>query len=205
MSFAARRLARPLASAAVTRNTRAAATAAATQPSTTSTSTSSKPATPRMALSTYNPDRFVSAMERFFDDLEPRWARTGTALLPARLNAGITGGGKLATWRPTCDVRETDQSFLIHAEVPGAKKEDIKLELDGNTLRISGEVKEEKVSKTDTYYHSERSYGNFTRSFALPDNADLDKVKAEHLNGVLTVTVPKKPVNEPPKRSITVQ
>ena len=159
-----------------------------------------------MALSSYNPDRFLSVMERFFDDLEPRWARPGNgsaALTPAARLSGT--GGKLSTWRPSCDVRETEQAYVIQAEVPGAKKEDIHIELDGNTLRISGEVKEEKVNKTDTYFQSERSYGNFMRSFAMPDTADLDNVKAEHTNGVLHVTVPKKPRNEPPKRQITVQ
>ena len=161
--------------------------------------------TTTMALSSYyttsyNPDRFMTAMERFFDDMEPRWART---VVPR--SSGTPSTGKLATWRPTCDVRETDQAFVIQAEVPGAHKEDIKLELDGANLRISGEVKDEKVNKTDTYFHSERSYGTFMRTFAMPENADLEKIKAEHVNGVLHVTVPKKPQQEPAKRAIAVQ
>jgi HSP20 family protein len=169
------------------------------------------PATRNMAMSSYNPDRFMSAMERFFDDLEPRWARavvlprvgssaSGTLAAPA---AGKTAVG--AMWRPSCDVRENDKEFLIQAEVPGARKEDLHLELDGNNLRISGEVHDEKTSKGDNFYHSERSYGKFSRMFAMPENADLDKIKAEHVNGVLHVTVPKKAQPEPAKRTIALQ
>jgi len=193
-STASRHLARNATRLASTVAKSPAGTAALRHKSTHSAPIEQTPAPVKMALSHYNPDRFLAAMDRFFEDLEPRWARS---LMPRM-------GGKTATWSPTCDVRETDKNFIIQAEVPGAKKEDIKLELDGNQLRISGEVKDERVEKNDTYYHSERTYGQFTRTFAMPETADLDNIRAEHLNGVLHVTVPKKAVVQPNKRTITV-
>ena len=187
---------------AATATATAAARRRATAPYTSSaTAAATRPAA--MALSAYsgNPDRFVMAMDRFFDELEPRWAR----LAPAAASAVGPTGGKLASWRPTCDVRETDKEFLIQAEVPGAKKDDIKIELDGNNLRLSGEVKDEKTTKSDTYYHSERSFGRFTRTFAMPETAELDHIKAEYQDGVLHVSIPKRAKQEPAKRIINVQ
>lgn len=147
--------------------------------------------------SRYHPTHFLSAVEQYMDDFEPRWSR---ALMP-RWAPTV---GKPSSWRPTCDVRETDKDYIIQAEVPGAKKQDIKLELDGNELRIHGEVKEAHTNTTTSFYHRERDYGYMSRTFEMPKNADMDHVKAEHADGVLTVLIPKLSDKEPGKRNVPV-
>ena len=92
---------------------------------------------------------------------------------------------------PALDVAEFDDHIKITAELPGLKKEAVKLEIDNGILFIRGEKKEKKEEKTDKMYLLERSYGMFERSFALPPTADAENVKAEFEKGVLSITVPK--------------
>jgi len=95
------------------------------------------------------------------------------------------------TWAPRADIHETDREVLIDLELPGIKKEDIKIEVKSNFLTVSGERKQER--KTDTLEGSrlERHYGEFKRSFTLPDTVSEDKITAAYSNGVLTITLPK--------------
>ena len=89
------------------------------------------------------------------------------------------------------DIFEEGDNFVVKAEIPGLKKEDIEVNLTGDMITISGEKKkEEKVEKKD-YYRVERSYGSFTRSFRLPKEVQTDKAKATFKDGVLEVKVPK--------------
>jgi len=129
----------------------------------------------------------------FFDDL---FFNAGFPALERRL---MDTSGKLAQWKPRCDVRENDTSYTVTAEVPGAKKEDVNLELNGNTLTVSGKVEDEKKQEGEKHYRYERSFGTFTRSFSLPKDADLEGIKASHENGILHVEIPKKPKEEPKK------
>jgi HSP20 family protein len=98
-------------------------------------------------------------------------------------------------WRgsrwPSIDVAESESEFVIKAEVPGCKPEDIDISVSGNTLRISGEKKEEEETKKKGYYHVERSYGSFRRDVTLGSEVDPAKIEAECRNGVLTITLPK--------------
>jgi HSP20 family protein len=98
---------------------------------------------------------------------------------------------------PAVDIIENETSFSLKAEIPGIKKEDIKLEIKDNTLIISGERKFDKEEKRDNYHRIERSYGSFTRSFLLPNNVDSEKVDAKLEEGVLNVTLHKKSENKP--------
>ena len=101
------------------------------------------------------------------------------------------------TWAPAVDIYETNDSFVVSADLPGLNKDEIQIDLKDNTLTLKGEKKfEEKVSK-DNYIRVERAYGSFVRSFTLPQNVDPEKIKAKYKEGVLEVTIPKKEEAKP--------
>jgi len=95
------------------------------------------------------------------------------------------------TWAPASEIRETKDGYTIYLELPGVKKEDLKIDLADDVLTIQGEKRYEKELAEDEQRSSERFYGSFTRSFALPGQVAADKIKAEYRDGVLLVTVPK--------------
>ena len=97
----------------------------------------------------------------------------------------------VAQWLPLVDITEDDKEYLIKAELPEVRKEDVKVTVESGVLAISGERKFEKEEKDKRYHRIERSYGSFTRSFNLPDDADDGKVSAEFKDGVLTVRLAK--------------
>jgi HSP20 family protein len=94
-------------------------------------------------------------------------------------------------WRPTADISETEQEYLIKAELPQVKKEDVKITVDANVITISGERKHEKEQKEENEIRVESFYGTFSRSFELPDNIDAKAIRAETKDGVLRVRIPK--------------
>lgn len=98
---------------------------------------------------------------------------------------------------PQCDIRETPKKFFVRFDVPGMKKEDIKIELEANCLTVSGERKEEKEEKDEKRHYVESYYGSFSRSFTLPSAVSDKDVDAEYKNGVLTVKVNKKEESRP--------
>jgi len=97
----------------------------------------------------------------------------------------------LADWEPLADITEDDKEYVIKAELPDVKKEDVKVTVENGVLTIAGERRFEKEEKKKKYHRVERAYGSFVRSFALPDLAESDRVKAEFKDGMLTVHVPK--------------
>jgi HSP20 family protein len=96
-------------------------------------------------------------------------------------------------YAPAFEVKETKDSFVFKADVPGLKEQDLELSITGSRLTILGKREAEREEKTDTFYTYERSYGTFTRSFTLPDQADVEHVKAELKDGELTIAIPKAP------------
>jgi HSP20 family protein len=92
---------------------------------------------------------------------------------------------------PAVDVAEDDKAYHITAELPGISEKDIEVNLSGDILTISGEKREEREEKDKSYHFSERRYGSFRRSFAIPQGVDRDKIEASFKNGVLTLTLPK--------------
>ncbi|KAJ0780379.1 putative small heat shock protein HSP20 [Helianthus annuus] len=103
------------------------------------------------------------------------------------------------------DWKETPEAHVFKADLPGLKKEEVKVELEENRiLQISGERSREKEEKNDKWHRVERSSGKFVRRFRLPENAKVDEVKAQMENGVLTVTVPKKEVKKPEVKAIDI-
>ncbi|KAF3433582.1 hypothetical protein FNV43_RR24684 [Rhamnella rubrinervis] len=103
------------------------------------------------------------------------------------------------------DWKETPEAHVFKADLPGLKKEEVKVEVEeGRVLQISGERSKEKEEKNDTWHRVERSSGKFLRRFRLPENAKVDQVKASVENGVLTVTVPKQEVKRADVKAIDI-
>jgi HSP20 family protein len=124
--------------------------------------------------------RFTKDMERLFEDFEgfrfPRFFdRTEF---------------KDFIWMPQIEVRQTNGDLMVKAELPGLTKDDVKVELTGEALTISGERKEEKEEQGEGFYRTERNYGRFFRQIPLPEGVKTDKANAILRNGVLEVTVP---------------
>ena len=123
------------------------------------------------------------------DELESRLA----TMFGTREATG--SGGKealtVAQWSPLVDITEDEKEYLIKAELPEMKKEDVRLTVEDDVLAISGERKFEKEEKGKKYHRIERAYGSFVRSFSLPEDADGSTVSADYKDGVLHVHLPK--------------
>jgi len=102
-----------------------------------------------------------------------------------------------AGWLPAVDVYETDQNVMMKAELPGVDPKNVEIRVEDGTLYLKGERKFEKEVKEENYHRVERSYGSFTRSFALPSSVDSEKAAADYKDGVLTLTLPKKEEAKP--------
>ena len=118
-------------------------------------------------------------------------------------------GGKeimsVSEWAPLVDITEDDKEFLIKADLPEIKREDVKVWVDNGVLTITGERKYEHEDKTKKQHRLERSYGRFERSFTLPDDADGTKVSAEFKEGLLKIHLPKNPHAKPRSIDINVK
>ena len=124
-------------------------------------------------------DPFRIMAEMFGGD-EARWARGGEAM-----------------FIPAFEVLERKEAYLFKADLPGFKEDDVDIQLTGNRLTISGKREAEQADQSDRYYTSERMYGSFTRTFTLPEGIDAENVRAELKDGVLNLTIPKKPEVQP--------
>lgn len=107
--------------------------------------------------------------------------------------------------KPTLDISATDKEYSITIEVPGVDEKEVKVEVAGSNLTISGEKKQEKEEKDKNFYRVERSYGSFQRVLCLPDDADQDKIKAIFKKGVLTLTIPRKALPESKVKKIEIK
>ena len=94
-------------------------------------------------------------------------------------------------WSPVIDIAEDNENSIIKVEIPGLKKENIKISVCGNIFSISGERKQESETKGRTFRRVKRAYGKFNRTITLPADVEADKAKAIHKDGVLTITLPK--------------
>jgi HSP20 family protein len=112
---------------------------------------------------------------------------------------GGGNGSTLRRWMPAMDLAETDEHFVLRADLPGLTEDDIKIELEDGTLTVSGERKAEHESKNEGYYRVERAFGAFSRSLTLPKGVDGDAVSANFDRGVLEVRIPK-PEERKPRR-----
>jgi len=108
-----------------------------------------------------------------------------------------------AVWAPRTDLSETDEAFRIRLDVPGMTKDDITINLQNNTLTVSGERTSERTDEGEEYVRVERAFGNFHRTFTLPNAVDPETVEAAYDDGVLTINVPK--TEESTRRQIEIQ
>lgn len=141
---------------------------------------------PYLATRSFNAD-FFRDMDRLFDD----FAKSAT-----RDSEG-------ALFRPPTEVVETDVHFLLSVDLPGLKKEDIHIDVAGNTLTISGERKRESGTGTERVQRTERAFRTFKRSFALPNSVTADKIEAKYADGVLELYLPKSQLAQ--SRKIEIQ
>nr|WP_320132806.1 HSP20 family small heat-shock protein [uncultured Holophaga sp.] len=114
--------------------------------------------------------------------------------------AGLTSGQEGFT--PAFDIRENPEGYLFTADMPGVAREELSIDLTGNRLTIAGQRKAEARQESEKLYAAERVFGQFSRTFTLPDGVDAGAVKAELKDGVLSLTIPKVPEVKPRKISI---
>ena len=130
----------------------------------------------------------LPSLRRMFD-MEPAW-RTDTSFTFAA---------------PAIDVSEDEKSYKITAELPGMEQKDIEIELSGDLLTLKGEKRVEREEKAKNRYISERAYGSFQRSFALPEGVDRDKIAADLSKGVLTIALPKTAAAQKQQKKIAIK
>jgi len=108
-------------------------------------------------------------------------------------------------WSPAVDIIESEDALILKADLPEVKTEDIDLRVENQTLTLRGQRKFQKDETVKGYHRIERSYGEFVRSFSVPSTVDTEKVAADHKNGVLTITLPKKEAAKPRQVKVAVQ
>jgi HSP20 family protein len=149
-----------------------------------------------MAMERWGPFRELEEMERRMQDL---FRRPFVSSVWRRLPTVERG------WTPPIEMFEKEDKFIVRAELPGMKKEEIDVSIVGDTLTIKGERKAETEVKEENYYCCERCYGSFLRSITLPTAIDIKKVEANYQNGVLELVLPKALEVKPQKIEVSVK
>src|SRR6516164_9952214 len=143
---------------------------------------------------------FRSEMDRLFDrfgfpslrrmfDMEPAWRSASSFTFSV----------------PAIDMSEDDKAYKISAELPGLDAKDVEVSVSGDRLVLKGEKRQEQEEKNKNYYHTERTYGSFQRSFELPASVDRDKIAADFSKGVLTITLPKTATMQQQQKKIEIK
>ena len=109
---------------------------------------------------------------------------------------------KDSSWNPRVDIYEDEDAIVLKAELPGVKKDNIVVDVEGRVLTLKGERSSDNEVKEESYYRRERTFGSFERRFNLPDNVDPEKITADYKDGILKLGIPKPEENKP--RQITV-
>lgn len=134
----------------------------------------------------FNPGADFRRMQREID-------RVFENFLPLREE----NGSETAVWTPRVDLIENENDYVIHADLPGVSKGDIKISFQNETLLVSGERRMENTEEKGEFVRVERSFGHFYRSFALPQPVEVEQIKATFNDGVLTIRVPKAEETKP--------
>ena len=142
-----------------------------------------------MTIVSYEPWALLSRFQRQFD----------------RAHTSDADGSTSATvsWIPHVDIHEEAERFLVVADVPGVDGKDIEITAEKGVLTVRGERRTEKKATDEGFNRVERAHGTFARRFTLPESADAEGIKASHVNGVLEISIPKRPQEQP--RRISVQ
>lgn len=146
-----------------------------------------------MALVKWDPWREI-------EDVFDRYSRRGGS--PRSGNQEVIATGD---WTPRVDISETDQEFIIKAEIPEVKKEDVKVTVDNGVLTLRGMRKQEKEENGKKFHRIERFYGSFTRSFTLPDNVDEENITAAFKDGMLNLQIRKTEEAKPKSIEVKVE
>jgi len=146
-----------------------------------------------MRVIKWEPFRDVDdVFDRFVAETLRRWPRQ-TAEGQATLD-----------WAPAADVSETEAEYLIKADLPEVRKEDVSITVQDGVLTLSGERRQEVRAENEKVHRVERAYGSFARRFALPENADEQSIRAESRDGVILIHIPKQKVVQPQPRQIEI-
>lgn len=148
---------------------------------------------PRRSLLPWSPSREMEDLQRRLEDFWSFWPSLGRFPFESK------------EWVPAIDMYEKNDKYMVKAEVPGMKEEDVDVSVVGDRLTIRGEKKAESEVKEGDYYRSERSYGSFFRSIDLPADADPGKIEASYDDGVLEVTIPKTAAVKPKKVKVSAK
>lgn len=142
-----------------------------------------------MAITRYEPWGLLTQLQR---ELE-------------RVRDDTTGDGSLVTaeWAPAVDIKEEPDKFVLHADLPGVKPEEINISMENGVLTINGEKQAEVKTEKEGYKRVERTYGSFYRRFSLPDTANPDAISATSKHGVVEIVIPKRESVQPKKISVT--
>lgn len=150
------------------------------------------------------PEKFAGPLQDFHREINRLFDRTfrdfGFSFFDRDRPFEHTGG----IFKPVTDLSANEKEYTITVEVPGAEKDDIKIEVANNVMTISGEKKQKKEEKQQDFYRQERYYGSFQRVFPLPQDADQENIRADFNQGVLTVTMPRKDMPKPNVKEIEI-
>lgn len=119
-------------------------------------------------------------------------------------NNAVEGSTATAEWAPAVDIKEEADKFVIHADIPGVKPEEMDINMEEGVLTIKGEKKTEAKTDEEGYKRIERTHGTFYRRFSLPDTANSDAISAQSKHGVLEIIIPKREAIQPKKIEVTV-
>ena len=149
-------------------------------------------------VTTWNPLREMEEAQNRFNPFF-------LAGFPNRMGSGEIHSLTVADWSPEVDISEDDRGYLLKADLPEMKKDDVRVTVEDGVLSVSGERKCEKEDQKRKFHRIERSFGNFRRSFTLPEDADSTKVTAEFRDGVLKVHLPTTPIARSKAIEVKVQ
>lgn len=149
-----------------------------------------------MELAWYDPfmsSRELNSVQRQLDELFTR--------------VGSSGSSSMGLWKPTSDIFETDKEYVLRAELPGVSKDNVKVELVGNTLHVSGERSEEKEQETRRSHIRERSFGKFERKLPLPQGVQEKDISADFKDGLLEVKIckPQQQLKQSSRKQIEIK